>query len=207
MKVTRAEHWTACGRPGEFPAPVAPEFAFLGRSNVGKSSLINRLVARKALARTSSTPGKTRLIHFYGVTVAGIDCTLVDLPGYGYAKVSQKEREKWRVLVESYLGARAALAVGVLLQDVRRDVSDDERELLEWLAGCGVESLVAITKADKLKTMRRGQRVRVLREAFGLAPERLIPTSAQTGLGIGELWKALLGHLESESDPRGAKGS
>jgi GTP-binding protein len=196
VKVTRAEHVAACGSPGSFPAPVAPEFAFLGRSNVGKSSLINRLVARKALARTSSTPGKTRLVHFYGVTVGGRECTLVDLPGYGYAKVSKREREQWRVLVESYLGARGALEVGVLLQDVRRDVSEDERELLQWLAQCGVESLVAITKADKLKTMRRGQRVRVVREDFGLAPGRVIATSAQTGLGIAELWKALWACVE-----------
>jgi GTP-binding protein len=198
VKVTRAEHWAACGKAGTFPAPVAPEFAFLGRSNVGKSSLINRMVGRKALARTSATPGKTRLVHFYAVTVAGRDCTLVDLPGYGYAKVSQRERQQWRVLVESYLGARAALEVGVLLQDVRRDVSDDERELLHWLAECGVDSLVAITKADKLKTMRRGQRVRVLREDFGLAADRVIATSAQSGLGIAELWKALLARV----DPR-----
>lgn len=196
MKVTRAEHWTACGKPGDFPAPVAPELAFLGRSNVGKSSLINRLVGRKALARTSSTPGKTRLVHFYAVTVSGRDCTLVDLPGYGYARVSQREREQWRVLVESYLGARASLAAAVLLQDLRRDVSEDERELLDWLAGCRVEALVALTKADKLKTMRRGQRVRALREDLGLAPDRVIVTSAHTGLGIPELWKALLARLD-----------
>ncbi len=195
MKIRRAEHWTAVSSPGRFPAPEGPEIAFLGRSNVGKSSLINRLLSRRSLARTSSTPGKTRLIHFYRVELLDGACTFVDLPGYGYAKVSQREREQWRVLVESYLGARASLRLGILLQDVRRDVKDDELDLLAWLADCGVESLVAITKADKLKTMRRGAAVRAIRADLALPADRVIATSAQSGLGIPELWKAILPHL------------
>jgi len=198
VKGVRAEYWTACANAKRLPEPWAPELAFLGRSNVGKSSLINRLVARRSLARTSSTPGKTRLIHLYKVEVAGRACTLVDLPGYGYARVSQRERASWRALVEGYLSSRDALRVAVLLQDVRRDVSDDELDLLAWLDECGVESLVAITKADKLGSMRRAQRVRVLRGAFGLPAERVLATSAQTGLGIDALWKALLARIDAE---------
>ncbi|MBT40284.1 MAG: YihA family ribosome biogenesis GTP-binding protein [Deltaproteobacteria bacterium] len=178
-----------------FPAPGAPEIAFLGRSNVGKSSLLNRLVQRKALARISSTPGKTRLLHWYRVTREDGELWLVDLPGYGYAKVAREERRKWQGVVESYLGARETLRLAVLLQDLRRDVSDDETLLLEWLDARGVPALVAFTKCDKLKPMRRAARVRELRGQLCLPAARVVPTSAEKGLGIAELWEAIAAHL------------
>ena len=191
MKVRRAEYWMAASQPRELPEAETPEVAFLGRSNVGKSSLLNKLVARKQLARTSSTPGKTRLIHFYRVEIGTTPVTLVDLPGYGYAKVSRAEREKWKRLIEGYLGDRPALRAAVLLQDLRRDVSDDETLLLEWLAERDVPWLVALTKCDKLKPMRRAKRIKEVRQQFGTPATHTIATSSEKGFGIDELWKAI----------------
>jgi len=192
VKILRAEPLDAAADRGGFPPPGAPEIAFLGRSNVGKSSLLNKLVARKALARTSSTPGKTRLIHWYRVerSSAG-ECWLVDLPGYGYAKVSKQERQKWQRLVESYLEGRETLRVAVLLQDLRRDVTEDETLLIQWLTEREVPVLVALTKCDKLKPMRRAARVKLLKAQLDLPPGQVIPTSAEKGFGIPELWRAI----------------
>ncbi|MCG8592570.1 MAG: ribosome biogenesis GTP-binding protein YihA/YsxC [Proteobacteria bacterium] len=190
-KVTRAEHVAACSQPRDLPAPTLPEVAFLGRSNVGKSSLLNRLAGRRQLARTSATPGKTRLIHFYELAVRDTEVRFVDLPGYGYAKVSRSERHGWQRLVEGYLEDRPPLRLAVLLQDLRRDVSEDETLLLEWLAERGVASLVALTKADKLKPMRRSARVRELAVGFGRTNSGLVVTSAEKGLGIDDLWRRI----------------
>jgi GTP-binding protein len=195
VKVRSAEHVATCARKGEFPASELPEVAFLGRSNVGKSSLLNRLAHRKKLARTSGTPGKTRLIHFFRVEIGSRELLLVDLPGYGWAKVARAERDRWRHLVESYLDGRAALRAAILLQDIRRDLSEDESLLLEWLAERGVDSLVALTKVDKLKPMRRAARIRELRGQLDLPADRVIPTSAQSGQGLDELWRAIFSHL------------
>ncbi len=169
--------------------------AFLGRSNVGKSSLLNRLVRRKALARTSRTPGKTRLVHWYRVARPGGELWLVDLPGYGYAKVSKQERRGWQRLVESYLEGRSSLRVAVLLQDLRRDASDDEELLIDWLEARKIPLLVALTKADKLKPMRRAARVRALRAQLGLPTARVLPTSAEKGFGMADLRRAIEAHL------------
>lgn len=195
MSALRAEWMAAAAGADQFPAPAAPEVAFLGRSNVGKSSLLNRLVQRKSLAKTSSTPGKTRLLHWYRVERKGREQWLVDLPGYGYAKVSRQERERWQPLIESYLGGRETLRAAVLLQDLRREWSDDEVLLVEWLSERDVPVLVALTKCDKLKPMRRAKRVRELKEAIALPKANVIPTSAQSGDGIPELWAAIDGLL------------
>jgi len=189
--VLRAEIFATAASAQQFPAPASPEIAFLGRSNVGKSSLLNRLVGRRRLAFTSGTPGKTRLVHWYRVERTSGDQLFVDLPGYGYAKVSRKERERWKVLVESYLGDRAALRVAVLLQDLRRDFSEDESLLVDWLGERDVPVLVALTKSDKLKPMRRAARVRVVRAAIDAPADRIVTTSAETGLGIDDLWRAI----------------
>jgi GTP-binding protein len=190
-RVKSAERVASAASADGFPQPGAPEVAFLGRSNVGKSSLLNRMVGRKALARTSSTPGKTRLVHWYRVERGTGSLLFVDLPGYGYAKVSRSERESWQRLVEDYLGERPTLRLAVLLQDLRRDVSDDERLLLAWLAERDVPAVVALTKTDKLKPMRRAARVRTLRKAFDLPAAEVIPTSAQTSTGLEDLWKII----------------
>ena len=197
-RVRAAEHATAAaGREG-FPRPELPEVAFLGRSNVGKSSLLNRLMARRRLAHTSRTPGKTRLIHFYNVQRSHGGVCLVDLPGYGFAQVSRAERRRWRTLVESYLEDRATLRVCVLLQDLRRDVTDDERDLLAWLDERGLPTLVVLTKIDKLKLMRRAARVRELKAQLADVDAAVLATSAQGGAGIPELWRALEALLRAD---------
>ena len=195
MKIQGVDLLIAAARAADFPAPGPPEVAFLGRSNVGKSSLLNRLVRRKALARTSRTPGKTRLVHWYRAAGPGGELWLVDLPGYGYAKVSKQERRRWQQLVESYLEGRSSLRVAVLLQDLRRDVSDDEELLIDWLEARKIPVLVALTKVDKLKPMRRAARVRALRAQLGLPAARVLPTSAEKGFGIEDLRRAIEAHL------------
>jgi GTP-binding protein len=191
VKILGAEMIAAAARADQFPPAGAPEVAFLGRSNVGKSSLINRLVQRRKLARTSSTPGKTRLIHWYQVRRPESELLLVDLPGYGWAQVSKAERERWRVLVESYLEGREPLRCAVLLQDLRRDLSEDEELLIAWLRERGVPVILALTKSDKLKPMRRAQRVAEMRRAIDLPDDRVVATSAEKSVGIEELWSAI----------------
>ena len=191
MKIHSVEHFATCANSGDFPRPGPPEVAFLGRSNCGKSSLLNKLVKRKRLARTSSTPGKTRLIQFFRLELADVELFLVDLPGYGYAQVSRRERQSWQKLVESYLGARATLRAAILLQDIRRDISEDETLLLEWLAERDVKTLVTLTKADKFGTSKRAGRVRAIKTELDLPSERIVTTSAKSGLGMDALWRAI----------------
>lgn len=191
QKIRRAEHVATAAKASQLPAAQLPEIAFLGRSNVGKSSLLNALVGRKQLARTSGTPGKTRLIHVYEVALGSLELRLVDLPGYGYARVARSERNAWQPMIEGYLRDRESLCAAVLLQDIRRDVSDDETLLLDWLDEQAVPALVAVTKVDKLKRMRRAQRLRVLKGQLPIAAARTIATSAQAGEGLDALWTAI----------------
>jgi len=191
VKIRAAELLISCAQPGQFPADGLPEVAFLGRSNVGKSSLLNALVRRKQLARTSGTPGKTRLLHFFRVEAGEMELALVDLPGYGWAKVSRRERNSWAKLVEGYLEAREPLRLAILLQDLRRDVSEDETLLLEWLSERGVPWLLVVTKADKLKPMRRARRVAELKAQLGGVGPKPVVTSAQSRQGIDEVWRVI----------------
>ncbi len=195
MKIRAAELLISCARKEQFPSAGLPEVAFLGRSNVGKSSLLNALVRRKQLARTSGTPGKTRLVHFFRVEAGDVELALVDLPGYGWAKVSRRERKSWAVLVEGYLERREPLRLAILLQDLRRDFSDDETLLLEWLAERGVPARVVITKADKLKPMRRARRIAELAKQLGRPEPPLLTTSSQSGLGVDDVWRAITASL------------
>ena len=191
MKIHGAEWFAAAASTAQFPEGDLPEVAFLGRSNVGKSSLINRLAQRRQLARTSGTPGKTRLVHWYEVRRPDGALRFVDLPGYGYARVSRAERAKWQGLAESYLDGREALRCAVLLQDLRRDLSEDEDLLIAWLRERAVPVLLALTKVDKLKPMRRGRRVAEMRRDSDLPDDCIIATSAEKGLGIDVLWRAI----------------
>lgn len=195
MRIKQSALRTSCAKVSQLPDTDLPEFAFLGRSNVGKSSLLNALVRRKNLARTSGTPGKTRMIHFFDVTSDAGPLLLVDLPGYGFARVSRTERAAWRGLVEGYLEGRGQLRVAILLQDVRRDLSEDETLLLDWLAQRDIPAVVAITKADKLKTMQRKKRVSALRKQLEGRDVPVRVTSAQSREGLPELWKLLRDHF------------
>jgi GTP-binding protein len=189
VKILAAELLTSAAGPEGFPEHDLPEVAIIGRSNVGKSSLINRITGRRSLARASATPGKTRLLNFFRVLRPEGEVVLVDLPGYGYAKVSKQERRGWQKLIESYLEGRASLRLAILLQDVRRDPGPDEIDLLPWLAARGVPVVGAATKVDRLGARERAARLRAL-VAAGL-PIEWIATSGRTGEGVEALWAAI----------------
>lgn len=191
VRIAAADFRAAASKPDQVPPPDRLEIAFAGRSNVGKSSLLNMLLARKGLARTSNTPGRTRQINFFDVDVAGgPKLCFVDLPGYGYAKVSKSESASWKQLLESYLQNRPTLRAVVLLVDVRRGVEEEERELIEFLGlRDDLEVLVVATKVDKLA--RNAMKPALL--ALGReAKLRVIGTSADTRLGREEVWARLL---------------
>ncbi|NLI13950.1 ribosome biogenesis GTP-binding protein YihA/YsxC [Pelotomaculum propionicicum] len=191
MKVTSAQFVTSAVKAADYPAGELPEVALAGRSNVGKSSLLNRLMNRRGLARTSNTPGRTRLINFF--LVNGL-FHLVDLPGYGYAKVPASERESWRKMVEGYLTTRKTLKGVVLLVDSRHQPSALDLQMYGWLKHRGIPAVVAATKADKLPRMRLLQSVKVIRATLSLTEgDRLIPFSAETGLGREDLLEVIAG--------------
>ena len=182
------------------PPPGAVEIAIAGRSNVGKSTLLNRLASRKALARTSRTPGRTRGIVLFQLTLGrGAPVTslrLCDLPGYGYAKVSRTERDSWQPLIEGYTRGRPTLALFVVLVDARRGVEAEERQLYEWLGSENVPAQIVYTKVDKLTASERGllrERTRQLFGKKGAGGRRAAPllVSAETGEGVPELWAAI----------------
>jgi len=188
MRVQTAEFLLSAGRADQFPAGGRPEVAFAGRSNVGKSSLINRLLGRRALARTSSTPGRTRTINFYAVNDAVL---FVDLPGYGYAKVSRGVQEEWWALVEAYLAERVPLRGVVHLTDARHPPTEQDRGLQEFLAAVRVPCIHVLTKGDKVPRGMRAAARRTAHEVLGLASSDAIVFSAETGEGAAELWRAI----------------
>lgn len=178
------------------PVSELPEIAFSGRSNVGKSSLLNKLVRRKALARVSGTPGKTREINFFRVNDA---FHLVDLPGYGYARVSKAARGTWRPLIEGYLQTSEHLRGVVQLIDARHAPSDDDLRMMDFLASLGVPTIVVATKVDKLSRAERGPTLATLTARLGIEDEQLIPFSARTGEGRDELAQAVVSLLAQPS--------
>lgn len=175
------------------PEPKWPEVAFAGRSNVGKSSLLNKLVRRKRIARVSNTPGRTREINFFLVNG---EFVLVDLPGYGYARISKERRAEWRPLIEGYLRSSQELRGIVQLLDVRHDPTEDDRQMLAFLASVGVPTLFALTKVDKLTTSQRALRIAAVTAALDAAEDQVIPFSAVTGEGRDELAEAVVSLLE-----------
>lgn len=174
------------------PVHALPEVAFAGRSNVGKSSLLNALVRRKAFARVSRTPGRTREINFFEVNKAFV---LVDLPGYGYARISKERQAEWRPLIEGFLRGSTNLRGIVQLLDVRRDPTDDDLQMLDLLADTGLPTLVCVTKTDKLSKGAVAGRVREIAARLALDVEQIIPFSAVTGEGRDELAEALVALL------------
>ena len=185
MRINDAEFVTSAVKTADYPAGELPEVALAGRSNVGKSSLLNKLVNRKGLARTSNTPGRTRLINFFRVN--GV-FHLVDLPGYGYAKVSLREKDSWRKMVEGYLNTRINLRGIVLLIDSRHPPTAQDIQMYDWLKYRGANAVVVATKADKNSRSRLLQSLKVIRAALPLAEgDQLVPFSAETGQGREEL--------------------
>jgi GTP-binding protein len=170
------------------PESSLPEIAFAGRSNVGKSSLLNRLIHRKKMARVSNTPGRTREVNFFRVNDAFI---LVDLPGYGYAKISKEKRAEWRPLIERFMRYSVQLRGIVLLIDVRHDPTNDDRQMLDFLGEVGVPTVVVLTKIDKLTAKQRDERIFAVARDLALDAEQVIPFSAVTGEGRDDLAAAV----------------
>jgi GTP-binding protein len=192
MKVS-AQFVTSAAAPSDFPKGSLPELAVVGRSNVGKSSLINALVSQDGLARTSRTPGRTRLVNWFEVDHK---FHLVDLPGYGYAAVKRDLKESWRPLIETYLDKRDVLAGVLLLIDIRRGVQDEELDFIPWLAQREVPVVVALTKADKLPKNKRTLEVMKAKKELALKRDP-IAVSAQSAEGMDAMWRAMLKIVEA----------
>lgn len=194
MKAHKAEFRAAATSPSSIPPARLPEVAVAGRSNVGKSSLLNRLTGRKGLARTSRTPGCTRGLMFFDIDDR---LTIVDLPGYGYASRSKTERTAWKKLVEHYLSSREELAGVLILVDVRRGPEEEEEELAEYLDSVGLPYALVATKADKLKRSALAQQLAKLRKAVDPVP--VVPTSSETGAGMDLVWRWIRAAVETEA--------
>ena len=178
---------TVCGITSRLPENDKPEIAFAGKSNVGKSSLINALMNRKSYARISATPGKTQTINFYNIND---EMYLVDLPGYGYAKVSQQEKEKWGKMIERYLHGSKQLRAVFLLIDIRHEPSANDKMMYDWVVSQGYNPIIIATKLDKLKRSQVDKHVKMLRQGLKLVPgTRIIPFSSVTKQGRNEIWE------------------
>ena len=181
-----------CGITSKLPDTGRPEIAFAGKSNVGKSSLINGLLNRKALARTSSQPGKTQTINFYNVNDF---MYLVDLPGYGYAKVPETEKAKWGKMIEHYLHTSQTLKAVFLLIDIRHDPSANDKLMYDWIVNNGYNPIIIATKLDKLKRSQVQKNIKAIKDGLKLRPgSKIIPFSAETKQGKDEIW-ALMDEL------------
>ena len=191
MIIKKAELETVCGITSKLPAHTRPEFAFAGKSNVGKSSLINAMMNRKSLARTSSQPGKTQTINFYNIND---ELYFVDLPGYGYAKVSLEAKAKWGKMIENYLKKSQVLHAVFFLVDIRHDPSENDKMMYDWVIHNGYRPVVIATKLDKLKRSQVAAHVKAVRQGLGMEKEDiLIPFSAETKQGRDEIWELIEG--------------
>ena len=189
MKIKNVELSIVCGITSKLPETDKVEIAFAGKSNVGKSSLINALMNRKALARTSATPGKTQTINFYNINDI---MYLADLPGYGYAKVSEREKEQWGKLIERYLNTSKQLKAVFLLIDIRHEPSANDRMMYEWILAQGYEPIIIATKLDKLKRSQVQKHVKMVKEGLKVLPgTTIIPFSAETKQGREEIWELI----------------
>lgn len=186
MKIKNLNLEIVCGITSKLPETDKVEIAFAGKSNVGKSSLINALVNRKALARTSATPGKTQTINFYNINDV---MYLVDLPGYGYAKVSEKEKEQWGKLIERYLNTSEQLKAVFLLIDIRHEPSANDKMMYDWVVAQGYNPIIIATKLDKLKRSQVAKHVKMIKQGLELLPGTIvIPFSSETKQGRDEIW-------------------
>ncbi len=187
---------TVCGITSKLPENKHMEFAFAGKSNVGKSSLINGLMNRKSLARTSAQPGKTQTINFYNIND---QMYFVDLPGYGYAKVSEKEKEKWGKMIENYLHKSRKLKAVFLLIDIRHEPSGNDKMMYDWILHQGFEPVIIATKLDKINRSQVQKHLKMIREGLKVVKNTIIiPYSAQTKQGREEIYDLLDSYLETE---------
>jgi len=197
IQVVSAEFARTATKPAEWPRGRTPEVAFVGRSNVGKSSMLNALTRRKGLARVSNTPGRTRALQFFDVSYRPTPAArpralrLCDLPGYGYAKVSKAERDAWAAMIEDYLRERDVLRAVVLIVDARHPPSESDVDAAGFLAGAGRRVIVAATKMDKLARTRQGAALAEVERVLGLARGDAVPFSAVEGTGSEKLWARL----------------
>ena len=188
---------TVCGITSKIPDNPFNEVAFAGKSNVGKSSMINALLNRKSLARTSAQPGKTQTINFYNVND---EVYLVDLPGYGYAKVSQTEKEKWGKLIENYLHKSSVLKAVFLLIDIRHEPSANDKLMYDWIVSNGFDPVIIATKLDKIKRSQTQKQLKLVRTGLGVKPGTvIIPFSAETKQGRDEIWAYIEGLMKTPS--------
>lgn len=198
MVIKHAALDIVCGITSVLPENQVPEIAFAGKSNVGKSSLINALMNRKSLARTSASPGKTQTINFYNVNHA---MYLVDLPGYGYAKVSQSVKAQWGKLIERYLHQSKQLKAVFLLIDIRHKPSENDKTMYDWIVYNGYHPIIIATKADKLKRSQIPKQLKIVKEGLELLPgTKVIPFSAQTKQGREEIWQLAEQILSGEAE-------
>lgn len=189
MKIKSAELETVCGVTSTLPENSLPEIAFAGKSNVGKSSLINGLLNRKALARTSSAPGKTQTINFYKINEKFY---FVDLPGYGYAQVSKEQRAKWGKMIERYLSRSKELRRVFLLIDIRHKPGENDKQMYDWIVANGWEPIIIATKLDKIKRSQLLKCVSEIRKTLGAGEDTvIIPFSSQTKQGRDEIWNLI----------------
>jgi GTP-binding protein len=188
MKIKSAEFVKSAVEPSQYPPADFPEIAFSGRSNVGKSALINTLLNRKHLVKTSSTPGRTQLINFFLINSA---FCFVDLPGYGYARVPASVQKKWAPMIETYLLTRKTLKGVVLIMDVRRTPGMKELEFIAWLSSFDIPPILILTKADKLSKTKQIKQKIIIAETLNVDKDNLILFSAKTGLGKIDIWNAV----------------
>lgn len=189
MVIKNVELEIVCGITSKLPDTDLPEIAFAGKSNVGKSSLINGLMNRRALARTSAKPGKTQTINFYNINK---EMYLVDLPGYGYAKVSEQEKAKWGKLIERYLNTSKQLKAVFLLIDMRHAPSANDKLMYDWIIAQGYNPIIITTKLDKLKRSQIQKNIKLIKEGLDLVPgTKVIPYSAVTKQGRDEIWELI----------------
>ncbi len=194
-----------CGFKSQLPKTTRPEIAFAGKSNVGKSSLINALVERKSLARTSSQPGKTQTINYYNVND---ELYLTDLPGYGFAKVPESEKRRWGQLIERYLNGSRQLRAVFLLLDIRHDPSENDRMMYEWMVYQGFHPILIATKADKIKRSQLSKQQKAIRAGLGAQPDTiLIPFSAVTKQGRDEIWELVEALCRGGAEPEETPGA
>jgi GTP-binding protein len=195
MKITSAEFVTSATKPSQYPTLALPEIAFAGRSNVGKSSLINTLINRKHLVKTSSTPGRTRLINFFDINQR---IGFVDLPGYGYAKVPASVKKTWGPMIETYLSTRRALKGVVVILDIRRTPRQEELNLLSWLHHYSIAGILVLTKTDKLSKNKQAQKHNLIAQFLEIDKNDFILFSAKSRRGRDALWNAILALVDIE---------